>query len=69
MLPFLAGDAKGHGAQQENSGGGAAEDVRGENVTYKRLTEQAVILHQFRCKKKKNRKFQLNVLFKSQLHH
>lgn len=30
LLPLSAGDAEGHGAQQENAGGGAAEDLRGE---------------------------------------
>lgn len=28
--PLCAADAEGHGAQQEHSGGGAAEDLRGE---------------------------------------
>ena len=30
LLPLLAGDAEGHGTQQEDCRGGAAEDVRGE---------------------------------------
>lgn len=32
LLPVLAGDAEGHGAQQKEPGGGAAENLRGETA-------------------------------------